>query len=657
VTLAALVIVGVLAVLRTREVSDAREATRALAVEIAAAKTELASAREREESFRYAGRVQAFASALDAGILPSFEEELGAAPEALRGWEWRHLGLRAGSLASPAFTLPGGAVRHVAIGPDGSFGISLADDARLRTWSTETGAVLAASEPIAGATALALSSDGELAAIATAAGGVHVFRAPLLEPAWSVVLHPDAEGRGAPLLALAFDPRALFLVAAGEAGSATVLETSGGKELADLRPERGRIRAVQGSPDGAHLALATEKGWLELYDGAGFAREREVQLVPSTGERALPLRAVAFAPDGKSLAVAGCDGLVRILGTLDAQERASSRALPACIDALAFAAAGARLLVATADGSLYWLDARSAAIDAVTSRASSSFPLAVDPARPLCWTAQGDAVHLASAEDPPGRRTLRASGSPVVALALSADGAWLAASEASGKLWIWDVDPARLEHELDGGLDARALAWHPDGERLLCARGTSVLVVSVASGTLLAEREVSSEHPLAIASTGPSEARVLTAEGGSWRLDLETGETALSARFGERVLAAAVAPDGTRALLECASGACRLVDPETGAELEHELSSASAAGLALDPGGKRAFLVDASGALTIADVATGARLGCLRGTSRWMAVATSADGECIATAGADGSLVLWETRCDPESLRRRACAK
>ena len=67
---------------------------------------------------------------------------------------------------------------------------------------------------------------------------------------------------------------------------------------------RGVVRDVQWSPDGVSLAVATTLGvWLQPADPSADARLIEGQLGAS---------AIAFRPDGRTLAVGGDDGSLMI---------------------------------------------------------------------------------------------------------------------------------------------------------------------------------------------------------------------------------------------------------------------------------------------------------------------------------------------------------
>ncbi len=79
-------------------------------------------------------------------------------------------------------------------------------------------------------------------------------------------------------------------------------------EGAVARLGMGWITQVAYSPDGEYLALATSLG-IELRD------EETLELVRFFRGHTAPVRSVAFSPDGKTLASASGDRMVRGCGT------------------------------------------------------------------------------------------------------------------------------------------------------------------------------------------------------------------------------------------------------------------------------------------------------------------------------------------------------
>ena len=96
------------------------------------------------------------------------------------------------------------------------------------------------------------------------------------------------------------------LVAVGLAdGNVRVLEIDGGKRRPPLLGQLGRINGLALSPDGRRVAAVSEFGDLILVWDTATSKE-----VARFAGQGAPLSAVAFAPDGKSIATGAFDGTI-----------------------------------------------------------------------------------------------------------------------------------------------------------------------------------------------------------------------------------------------------------------------------------------------------------------------------------------------------------
>jgi WD40 repeat protein len=193
---------------------------------------------------------------------------------------------------------------------------------------------------------------------------------------------------------------------------------------------------------------------------------------------------VEFAPDGKSLATSGEDG-VRLWNVADGKQILSAH-LPRT---------GAAVLTFTPDGAHVLGDGRGCrVIDPATGKVRCFWqhlgkrPLALVVAADgksaaAAWEEGGVTVHDLAGE---GRRTGRTlSDAAAAALALSADGGMLAAATEKS-IALWDVRRGRLLHTFAGGeLNEKHLfsfCLSRDGGRLAASWGDKVRLWDTASG-------------------------------------------------------------------------------------------------------------------------------------------------------------------------------
>ncbi|MDY3557968.1 WD40 repeat domain-containing protein [Gemmata sp. JC673] len=199
------------------------------------------------------------------------------------------------------------AVLTVAASPDGKLVVSGSADASVRGFAPDSGKEVWKWSSRKAAVAVAVRADGKRVAVGIADGGLSLL---------------DVSGPAA---------RELSTLAAHTAGTTCVAFSPDGNRLASVGGD-GALRVWSVGTDGALTQLVR-------FDGP----------VTTTGAAAAPLSTVAFAPDGRYVASAGADAVVRVW---DIQTKSEARGLRGHTDwvtSVAFSPNGQSLVAVAAE--------------------------------------------------------------------------------------------------------------------------------------------------------------------------------------------------------------------------------------------------------------------------------------------------------------------
>jgi WD40 repeat protein len=206
-----------------------------------------------------------------------------------------------------------GLVKSIAFSPDGGTLAAGSTDRSVRLWDASSGrlsaTLLGHSSPV---TALCFAPDGRTLASGCRIG--HVMHWNLATGRCRPLIARPVE-RG-PIQGLAFSPDGSILASVDTRDGIAVSDIASGRERTRFRRERQTIQSVSFSADGKMLIGTRISGIVQLWDIAA-SRERIVL----HGERGASFS--VFSPDGRFVAAAGDDNVVRVWN-LDGALRMSS---------------------------------------------------------------------------------------------------------------------------------------------------------------------------------------------------------------------------------------------------------------------------------------------------------------------------------------------
>ncbi|MEV7812001.1 trypsin-like peptidase domain-containing protein [Streptomyces flaveolus] len=404
------------------------------------------------------------------------------------------------------------------------------------------------------------------------------------------------------------------------------------------------VAAVAYSPDGRTLATGSYDRTTRLWDPA-TGRTRHV-LKGHTDQ----VYAVAFSPDGATLATTGRDGTTWLWDVATGAPRARLGGHDGEVTSVAFSPDGRTLATARQDTVQLWDLVAHKAGDVLRGHTELVTSVAFSPdGRTLATGSADRTVRLWDTTAGGTPHVLKRHTAPVTSVAFSRDGRHLATGGTDSTVLIWDVDTRRARRELS--TDTDSVTFSPDG-RTLATGGTSYLgdyavkLWDVSTGATVSSLSGHSDHVLGTAFA--PDGRTLASAGRDhtvrlWNVSAERTGTTLTGHT-DSLTSVAFAPDGGMVATGSVDSTARLWDVATGKARPplrgHAMTVSS---VAFRPDGKVLATGSFDGTAGLWDVATGARLHTLRGHRDSVdAVAFSPDGRTLATGSADQSVRLWD---------------
>ena len=593
----------------------------------------VANERARVATYQsYRARIAAAVAAISHHDVADAASQLDAAPEALRGWEWRHLHTRLDDSTTVLPTNPGEyqylirdprGIRIAALtraslrltdlegrefltrfyGPETLFinfnlapaptrhGLRLVgrdresvarNTAIAQTPENSTNIVTLLDDEGRVQTRLNGPPEAEEAYLVIASPDGSRFAVVWTGPKlWGFTLHdPDTGNPGATSTqdidftwAAGFSPDGTRLATAGEDGLTHLWDTSTGKMTTQCRGHSRKVLSVSFRPDGRRLVTTSADGTVRQWDSS-TGNEVEAAYDRHTGE----VVTAAYSPDGKSVASAGTDRTIRVWEASNRRDVAVLHGHTGFVSDLAFSADGLRLASTSQFGRFQY--------------------------------AGDDTVRIWDVSHQAGTSVLLGHSSYVYPVALSPDGRWIASGGWDNAVRLWDAVTGESCAILPHPGSVRALAFGPDSSWLVSGgdRDESLRIWNVATAQL--EKKFK----------GPG---------------------------GLVIQAIAVSPDGARIAAADSDGNARIVETETGEEVRSFRMAAGIGAkksLTYSPDGRLLAGTGEVGAqIDIWDTRTYRRIARLTGhEDAVFSVAFSGDGHLLASASADHTVRVWD---------------
>jgi WD40 repeat protein len=447
-----------------------------------------------------------------------------------------------------------------------------------------------------------------------------------------------------------------FLPYPGKAGEVKLWDVAARKERATFGGYRAGVLALAFSPDGQTLATGDSDPKVRLWD---VARGRE-RVLPAgnTG----PVFSVAFAPDGKTLA-AGCwDKTVRLWDARSGEERGRLQGHREPVFAVALAPDGKTLATGGYDQTVRLWDMGTAKERSnLKGHTAAVTSLAFAPGGRLATGSWDGTVKLWDTTRRQECDSLEGWRRGAYSLAFAPGGRTLALG--AGGVHVWETGAGRKPFPLQGYTDGQvSVQFAPDG-KTLAAAGMSGRIRLWDVGTWRELATLQGDNQLVWSLAFSPDSKLLAAGSNDgtvrlWDVPARKEQTSFRARTGSQARFVTFSPEGrTLAVVATtwAGSAVELWDWSAG-RMRSALRGHQAAidWVAFAPGGKLLATGAWDKTVKLWDAAAGKPLATLRGHTNVIYHGVFApDGRTLATASWDGTVKLWHVASGQELLTLR----
>jgi WD40 repeat protein len=477
-----------------------------------------------------------------------------------------------------------------------------------------------------GAGRVAISNDGEFAAVVGADRFARVLRLPSGVRVYE--LPHDSQ-----VLSAAFGPRKELLATGGANWTAQTWDLRRGRPAYHLTGHYGRVVDVAISPQGQFVGTASADGTARVWDVATTRGDLTSVLMGHTNQ----VHSISFSPRGLYALTASRDGTARVWKT----DRGSPVAVLAGhggdVGGAAFSRTGRRVLTYSEDGTArIWDPGITAELSVLSHQRAALTELDVARSGTLRVTTDSRGVARLWRR---GRRPITLRARRVRGARFSSDGSLVATAAGDHTVRIWTAAGA-LNRTLRHPGPVDAAAFSPDGRRLATAGANGVALWRVRQGTL--ESLVKPGPGVVDLSFSPDGRRLVTAgsDGDAQIWNVSTGqiERVLSGHR-DRLTSARFSLDGKLVVTASADHDARVWDAQTGKQrylLRGHGAIVSDAGFSADG---RWIVTAGPGTAGLWEVRTGRLLALLRGHGkRLVAAAFPQPGYTLFTASEDGTV-------------------
>jgi WD40 repeat protein len=308
---------------------------------------------------------------------------------------------------------------------------------------------------------------------------------------------------GSEIRPIAFSPDGKQIAVGLASGSVVLWNVAGRRIVADLFAQHGPVTSVAFSPDGKHLVASGRDGKVALFDSC-YDDPTPVGVNNPSSDTSVPGLALALSPDGKTFASAGDDGIVRIsevatgkvirelydptsviqapnpsdrmIETRRPPRGPTLRAVAYTPDGKTLAAAGDSVDNDRPSIIRLWDVDAGVVRNRLEGHTGTVFALAISPdGSRLISGGHDSTIRIWSLPEGLMTRKLEGHAKAVRSLTFAPNGETFASASLDGKVKVWKASDGKVVETLPGNeAGMNSLSYSPDGKSLVAGGGKTV---------------------------------------------------------------------------------------------------------------------------------------------------------------------------------------
>jgi WD40 repeat protein len=319
-------------------------------------------------------------------------------------------------------------VNAVALTPDGQQVVSGSDDHTVKVWDLASGQLLRSLERQTGpVNAVAVTPDGQQVVGGFADNTVKVWDIGSGRLLRSIKGHTDR------VMAVAVTPDGQQVVSGSDDKTVKVWDIGSGRLLRSLEGHTNGVMAVAVTPDGQHVVSGSWDNTVKVW-GVGSGR-----LLRSLEGHTGPVNAVALTPDGQQVVSGSDDKAVKVWELGSGQLLCSLEGHTKPVNAVAVTPDGQRVVSGSTDNTVkVWDIGNGRLLRSMKGHTDRVMAVAVTPDGQQVVSGSRD--NTVKVWDLTGGDSCELFGNdaPILGVALSPDGHWVACGDAIGRVWIFE---------------------------------------------------------------------------------------------------------------------------------------------------------------------------------------------------------------------------